>query len=56
MATDTKRRYASISRRVFSYCAEVFLLFAGLLLLQGLLIVLRLNPLVQKCAERGRSV
>lgn len=47
MATDTKRRYASISRRVFSYCAEVFLLFAGLLVLQGLLIVLRLNPLVQ---------
>ena len=47
MATVPKRRYASISRRVFSYCAEVFLLFAGILLLQGLLIVLRLNPLVQ---------
>jgi len=47
VATDTKRRYASIPRRVFSYCAEVFLLFAGLLVLQGLLIVLRLNPLVQ---------
>ena len=47
MATVPKRRYASISRRVFSYCAEVILLFAGILLLQGLLIVLRLNPLVQ---------
>lgn len=40
-------RYASIGTRVFSYVAEVFLLFAGVLLLQGLLIVLRLNPLVQ---------
>ncbi len=40
-------RYASIGRRVFSYVAEVFLLFAGVLLLQGILIVLRLNPLVQ---------
>ena len=48
MATAVpKRRYASIGRRVFSYCAEIFLLFAGLLVFQGLLIVLRLNPLVQ---------
>lgn len=37
---------ASIPRRVLSYCAEVFLLFAGVLLLQGVLLVLRLNPLV----------
>ena len=48
MATAVpQRRYASIRRRVFSYCAEVFLLFVLLLVLQGLLIVLRLNPLVQ---------
>lgn len=40
-------RYASIGRRVFSYIAEVFLLFAGVLALQGLLIALRLNPLAQ---------
>lgn len=40
-------QYASIRRRVFSYCAEVFLLFAGVLALQGLLIALRLNPMVQ---------
>ena len=45
--TVSQRRNASIGRRVFSYCAEVILLFAGLLLLQGVLIVLRLNPLVQ---------
>ena len=38
--------YASIPRRVLSYGAEVFLLFAGVLLLQGVLLVLRLNPLV----------
>lgn len=47
MATaDLQYRYASIGKRVFSYVAEVFLLFAGVVLLQGLLIVLRLNPLV----------
>lgn len=40
-------RYASIGKRVFSYVAEVALLFASVFLLQGLLIVLRLNPLVQ---------
>ncbi len=45
--TVSQHRNASIGRRVFSYCAEIILLFAGLLLLQGLLIVLRLNPLVQ---------
>ena len=37
---------ASIPRRVLSYGVEVFLLFAGVLLLQGVLLVLRLNPLV----------
>ena len=47
MATVPPRRYASIVRRVFSYVAEVFLLFAALLLLQGLLIGLKLNPLMQ---------
>lgn len=39
--------YASIGRRVTSYILEVFFLFAGLLALQGLLIALRLNPLLQ---------
>lgn len=43
----SRRPYASIPRRLFSYCADVVLLFAGLLLLQGILIALRLNPLVQ---------
>ncbi len=47
VTTATQRRYALIGRREFSYGAEVFLLFAGLLALQGFLIVLRLNPFVQ---------
>ena len=56
MATAVpQHRNASIGRRVFSYCAEVFLLFAGLLVLQGLLIVLELNPLVQS-VMRGSGI
>ena len=43
----SQRPYASIRRRVLSYGAEVFLLFAGVLLLQGVLFALRLNPLVR---------
>ena len=43
----TQHPYASIGRRVASYVTEVILLFAGVLALQGLLIALRLNPLVQ---------
>ncbi len=39
--------YASIRRRVSSYCAEVFLLGVGALLLQGILFALGLNPLVR---------
>ena len=39
--------YAAIRRRLSSYCAEVFLLFAGVLLLQGILFALGLNPLVR---------
>ncbi len=48
MATaGPQHRFASIGRRVFSYVAEVFLLFTGLLALQGMLFALRLNPLAQ---------
>ena len=48
MATAASQRpYASIRRRVLSYGAEVFVLFAGVLLFQGVLIALRLNPLVR---------
>jgi len=46
MAAHPQNQYASVGRRVLSYCAEVILLFACVLLLQGLLVVLRLNPLV----------
>ena len=47
MAAGPQQPYASIRRRVLSDCAEVFLLFAGIFLLQGLLFALRLNPLVR---------
>ena len=48
MATAVPQQpYASIRRRILSYCAEVFLLIAGVLLLQGILFALRLNPLVR---------
>ena len=48
MATAVPQQpYASIRRRVLSYCAEVILLFTGVLLLQGILFALRLNPLVR---------
>ena len=48
MATAVPQQpYASIRRRVLSYCAEVFLLFTGVLLLQGILFALRLNPLAR---------
>ena len=48
MATAVPQQpYASIRRRVLSYSAEVFLLFAGVLILQGILFALRLNPLVR---------
>ncbi len=46
MAAHPQNQYASVGRRVLSYCAEVILLFACVLLFQGLLVVLRLNPLV----------
>lgn len=45
--TATQRQYASIRRRILSYGAEVFLLFAGVLVLQGILLALGLNPLVR---------
>ena len=48
MATAVPQQpYASIRRRILSYCAEVFLLLVGVLLLQGILFALRLNPLVR---------
>lgn len=43
----TLREYASIRRRVRSYHAEVSLLFAGILVLQGILLALRLNTLAR---------
>lgn len=46
MAAHPQNQYASVGRIALSYCAEVILLFAGVLLLQGLLVLLRLNPLV----------
>ena len=48
MATPALQHpYASIQRRILSYCAEVFLLFCGVLLLQGILFALGLNPLAR---------
>ena len=48
MATHAcQRPFASIQRRVVSYSTELILLFAGVLVLQGVLLALRLNPLVR---------
>lgn len=49
-----KRAYAPIPRRLLSYGVEVILLFAGVLLLQGLLFLAGLNPLVN-ALNRGDS-
>ena len=39
--------YASVRQRILSYCAEVFLLSTAVLLWQGLLFLLGLNPLIR---------
>ncbi|HRJ45152.1 MAG: RDD family protein [Caldilineaceae bacterium] len=44
-------RLASLRRRIASYTLEIWLLFAGVLLLQGLILLLGLNPLANALAE-----
>lgn len=50
----TDAPYATIRRRVLSYCVEVFVLFIGVLVLQGVILLLGLNPLVN-ALSRGES-
>lgn len=52
MNSRTPLAYAPIHRRVVSYCVEVAVLFAGVLLLQGVIFLLGLNPLVN-AVSRG---
>ncbi|MFZ1754929.1 MAG: RDD family protein [Caldilineaceae bacterium] len=50
----TDAPYATIRRRILSYCVEVFVLFTGVLVLQGVIFLLGLNPLVN-ALNRGES-
>lgn len=53
MTPETAFVYAPVRRRVISYCIEVFVLFTAVLVLQGVILVLGLNPLFNALNRGG---